>query len=390
MTCRGVGLGLVLLLSLCAAPARADWDPFGIVLVPSGQDQGQIAQLQGSYIHPGAGHVYGESWSLNITELFDSEGNVSNTIRASYSGNTLGDSSVLLCAQHNTRCSRVQGFDSWTVENDLAGASCPAGYYQYRLSSAGAVFVLLRPYNIPLWDDTHGALSIHVIDGDNAGADLGRCTISFGSSAGSGIGVTTDDAHGQCVVPHVLEGNRTFWVQHDGYTTGQVTKAVVHGQTASVTVTMHAASAPTGGDTGGSSGGTTNVLDSGWWSNLFTTLFVPPQATWDEWTTFKNDVTSWGPFGFVSSFFSAWSTASRSGEDALVFDSHYTFAGGSQHLMDGKIDLRPQLETGFYTDGGQGSPWGTMLDMSRTTEGFGVYVLFAIALFKWLRPRLST
>lgn len=390
MTRGRIGLGLVLLLGLCAVPARADWDRFDIVYVPSGQDAGEVAQLNGLYVHPAAGHAYGETWSVTMTELYNDLGVAVNTIRGSFSGSLVGDSSVLLCRDHNTRCSRTSGFDGFWPETDLTNVSAPPGYYEYKITGAGAVYKLFRAYHMNMSDDTHGGLVVNCVDGDNGGAPLGRCVISLGASSGTGLQATTEDLLGRARIPHLQAGALQFWVQHDGYTTGQLSTTIIANQTQTVNVVMHVAAAPTGGSGGSGSGGSQNVLDGDWWSNLFTSLFVPPQATWDEWSQFKTDVTSWGPFGFISGFFSSWGTAARSGEDALVFDCHFTFAGGSQHLMDGQIDLRPALETGTYEGGGRGSPWGTMLDVSRTTEGFGVYVLFAIALFRWMRPRLST
>lgn len=161
-------------------------------------------------------------------------------------------------------------------------------------------------------------------------------------------------------------------------------------------VTSDTAPDPDPGGGGGGGGTTINPLNEEWWTNLFKKLFVPKDSTLESWRTLFDQMTSWGPFGYVASFVAAWSNPNATDSAAaavywceLPIPNVNNQLGTYGHRF--AIDLRPTLPSGqvYQPDGGRGTVAGDMCKMARGLMGGLVYVMFALGMYKWLRPRLT-
>lgn len=145
-----------------------------------------------------------------------------------------------------------------------------------------------------------------------------------------------------------------------------------------------------GGSGGGESGGGF-PSETSWWSDLFSSLFVPSDTTQTSWRDFINEIRNWGPFGVITSFQTSFNGAAVTGW-TVTQDQQLSLGPiipGAP--ADAVIDFSAPEQNG---NGLPGSPdnylWmGVILRYARALIGWAVYVFWVVALWKWLRPRFA-
>ncbi len=235
-----------------------------------------------------------------------------------------------------------------------------------------------------------GTLGVHCEDSTDKKAVKGA-SLRFGSDLGPVEAVT--DVMGQAFFTRDPT-TATLFATKPGYVTQYKTVSIYSASASQVLFTMVRSStytpdpvepAPGGGGGGGF------PLTTTWWEDLFKLLFVPKTSTLQQWNVFREQLMGWGPLGAVTSFWQAWSTATRQGEVNAVWSMTLQPWGGASGGISGELDWRAAKlsgESSYVSPPGRGSQTGTWLAGIRQVAGWAVWVLWCFGLYRWLKPKL--
>jgi hypothetical protein len=380
------------MMASATAGAWASIDPPVIVKVAAGVNAGEPGTVGPIYCHP-SGTC--SSYSYVLRRIADACGQplaAGPAVVLAITGSTIDNTCSFHGTNVNTKSTTYN--PAWDVEGDLNGHGTLPGIYDITWDfQNGGTFTVVRTWGIDksinqctqvgwvkavVLDETgtsHPAHNAHVRITDSYGhvnsADTdqtdGTANIGpFGSGTAHWTASLADGTHGETGTIGILDNYRT------------VTLTIKLGGT------NHGQYVQTGAEDGGG-----NILNGTWWENLFTRLFVPSSSTLSAWDTLRASIAGWGPFGFVKDFWYAWNHATLTGgETAPVIPFILQAGEEGPMLFNGSLDLRV-YQAEAYGGGGHGSIAGTWLHYLRVFAGWLVYGGYALALFRWFRPKMQ-
>lgn len=190
------------------------------------------------------------------------------------------------------------------------------------------------------------------------------------------------DSSGKVTFKGLASGASIVKAKASGMAAGGTTVQLIGGTLKKLTCKMHATAAPVWEE---------SALDQPGSQGFWEWLFVPKNATLQQWQAFITQLKAWGPFGFVSQAATLFGQGLQVPGGPMVWTfsvPYYGGAGGS--AINGSIDWREPLQgSQTYEDGGKGSVFGAMRATGRSILGWVVWLGFTWALIMWVRPRLS-
>ena len=254
------------------------------------------------------------------------------------------------------------------------------------------------------WDSQGGnyitnKVTVTVTRSGNACGDGISCKLTRTST---GESVTTKLYNGHCSfnpVPHdaytitisgsAIEGSQT--INYSGGTSftkgnAQVDLTITCDSYGNLSTTAVNGITTAGGSGSGGSGGTTTFPGQSYWQSLMSALFVPQDSTIQGLKNSLSSLSSWGPFGFAGQIHDQLALATGAPDP-------YWNSGPSINFpnMDPTTGRLVQNSTRSRTDADLSVQWQneTVWQDARKVMGGLVYVMFAMAVLKWIRPRFT-
>lgn len=167
--------------------------------------------------------------------------------------------------------------------------------------------------------------------------------------------------------------------------------------TPTATPTPSPSPSPTPTPGAGEPGSDGNMLNKSWWQELFESLFIPKQASVNQFVSLSDRMASWGPFGWARQFDQAWSSGATQGDN---MEEVYTYHIGGPHwncepdCTEDQSTKYEGLSVSVIDDwrgpsAGLNDPRGTLREQLRSGGRIASWGFFIIMLCNYFKVKMS-